>query len=156
MARLKKFRTINNLPFSKKYTASSGFRKNRKNNDSIKILLEEYEAFILVDYDNLTHEQASLKMNVSRPTFTRIYNQVRQKIAEAFVLGKDIIFEGGNIEFFQNHFKCNSCNTTFTNNDFDCKKMNLSEITCTNCNSNNITFINDCFIKGCKFCKRCK
>ncbi len=57
--------------------------------------IEEYEALRLCDYDMLNHHQASVIMDVSRPTLTRIYARARQKIAEALVLGKQIIIEGG-------------------------------------------------------------
>jgi len=36
-------------------------------------------------------------MNISRPTFTRIYDKARKTIAEAFVEGKIIVISGGDI-----------------------------------------------------------
>jgi uncharacterized protein len=50
----------------------------------------------LSDYEGLTQEQAAEKMNISRPTFTRIYEKARRTIAQAFVEGKAIFIEGGN------------------------------------------------------------
>jgi len=35
-------------------------------------------------------------MNISRPTFTRIYNRALKQIAKSFVEGREILIEGGN------------------------------------------------------------
>ena len=49
----------------------------RRELDSVTLLFEEYEAIKLADYENLTQEEAALKMNISRPTFTRLYDKAR-------------------------------------------------------------------------------
>ncbi|HOW39210.1 MAG TPA: DUF134 domain-containing protein [Bacteroidales bacterium] len=82
---------------------------------SIFLNLEEYEAIRLCDFEMLNHIQASLIMNVSRPTLTRIYSRARQKIAEALVLGKQIIIEGGKIYFDSDWYTCNTCGCNFNN-----------------------------------------
>lgn len=64
--------------------------------DPVILLMEEFEAFRLVDYLGHTHEEAAEEMGISRPTFTRVYEQARRTIATAFALGKAIIIEGGN------------------------------------------------------------
>ena len=51
---------------------------------------DEYEAFKLVAYERLLQEDASLRMEISRPTFTRIYNSAIIKIARAIIEGKAI------------------------------------------------------------------
>jgi len=76
---------------------------------------EEYEALRLCDYEMLNHNKASLNMDVSRPTLTRIYAHARQKIAEALVLGKQIIIEGGKIYFDSDWYTCFSCGCYFNN-----------------------------------------
>jgi predicted DNA-binding protein (UPF0251 family) len=35
--------------------------------ESVVMSMEEYEALRLADYENLTHEKAAEKMNISRP-----------------------------------------------------------------------------------------
>src|ERR1035437_5521405 len=82
----------------------SGFRpygnhKTDKKPEVIFLYLEEYEALRLCDYNMFNHHQAAETMDISRPTLTRIYARARQKIAEALVLGKQIIIEGGKIYF---------------------------------------------------------
>ena len=89
--------------------------RGRKSNEVI-LHLEEYEAIRLLDYQNLTQEQAAVHMDVSRPTLTRIYEEARNKVATAFVEGRDIIFKGGDIYFDENWYKCNSCQASF--NDY--------------------------------------
>ena len=62
--------------------------------DMISVLFDEYEALRLIDYENLSHEKAANLMNVSRPTFTRIYNSCLKKVARGLAEGKSIIIEG--------------------------------------------------------------
>ncbi|MBN2862025.1 MAG: DUF134 domain-containing protein [Bacteroidales bacterium] len=94
-----------------------GDKKNTAKGASVFFHLEEFEALRLCDYEKLNHNQASILMAVSRPTLTRIYSKARQKIAEAMVLGKQIIIEGGKIYFDSEWFVCNSCGCHFNNPD---------------------------------------
>ncbi len=86
---------------------SSGF------NGSITVLYEEYEALRLADYEGIAQQEAADRMEVSRPTFSRIYDLARQKIARALVEGLSIVIEGGNISFDEIWYKCKDCNTAF-------------------------------------------
>ena len=81
---------------------------------SVNLLIEEYEAMRLCDYDGLSHHQASLLMDVSRPTFTRIYAAALQKLATAFVEGRQIAIEGGKVYFDSDWHACNSCECYFS------------------------------------------
>lgn len=58
---------------------------------------DEFEAVRLKDHEGLGQSEAAKKMNVSQPTFQRIYGSARKKIAEALVEGKAIRVEGGNV-----------------------------------------------------------
>jgi len=71
--------------------------------------LDEYESLKLVNYDNLSQDEAAEMMEVSRPTLTRIYNKALQKITLAFVEGKTIYIKGGNIQFDKDWYKCKKC-----------------------------------------------
>jgi len=77
--------------------------------DAVTLKLEEYESFRLIDYDGLSQEQASVKMNISRPTFTRLYNRALKTIAKAFVEGKAIEIEGGNFILESEWYRCRKC-----------------------------------------------
>ncbi len=76
---------------------------------------EEYEALRLSDYDGLNHHQASEMMNVSRPTFTRVYASALKKIAKAFVEGRQITIEGGKVYFDSEWYFCHVCGCYFNN-----------------------------------------
>jgi predicted DNA-binding protein (UPF0251 family) len=79
----------------------------------IVLHFEEYEAIKLADYDKLTQLEASEKLQVSRPTFTRIYDSARKKVARAFVENKSISVEGGRVEFDTNWFSCLHCGAVY-------------------------------------------
>ncbi|HHT23509.1 MAG TPA: DUF134 domain-containing protein [Bacteroidales bacterium] len=51
---------------------------------------DEYEALKLAAYDRLLQDEGAEQMEISRPTFTRIYNSAIQKIARAIIEGKCI------------------------------------------------------------------
>ncbi len=70
---------------------------------------EEYETVKLVIYDDLSQDIAADRMEVSRPTLTRIYNSALKKIGQAFVEGKSIIIDGGDFEFDKDWYKCKRC-----------------------------------------------
>lgn len=109
--------------------------RGRKSNE-VYLLIEEYEAIRLLDYQNLTQEEAAVHMDISRPTLTRIYEEARNKVATAFVEGRDIIFRGGDIYFDKNWFKCNSCQASY--NCYAEEKCN-----CPVCNSDNVISLNE-------------
>lgn len=115
-----------------------GVKNNNGNAEAVFLHFEEYEALRLCDYELLNHHQASLIMEVSRPTLTRIYARARQKLAEAFVMGKQIIIEGGKIYFDNRWFVCNTCGCYFNNPD------KQEEVTgCPLCGSKSFSGIND-------------
>lgn len=80
---------------------------------SVTLLYEEYEALRLSDYEGVSQQDAADRMEVSRPTFSRIYDQARQKLSRALVEGLSLTIEGGNVSFNEAWFKCKSCNTAF-------------------------------------------
>jgi predicted DNA-binding protein (UPF0251 family) len=77
--------------------------------EPVILKLEEYESIKLVNYDRLPQDQAAIQMNVSRPTFTRIYNSALELIAKAFIEGKAIEIEGGNYELEKDWYRCRKC-----------------------------------------------
>lgn len=89
--------------------------------EPVMLHIEEYEALRLCDYDLYNHHAASIFMGVSRPTFTRIYSSARQKIARAFVEGRQIAIEGGKVYFDSDWYHCGSCHCFFNNPEKDQK-----------------------------------
>ncbi len=76
---------------------------------SVTLQLDEYETIRLLDYEGMTQEEAAKKINVSRPTLTRIYEKARKTISRALVEGKTIVIEGGNVQFEKQWFRCKKC-----------------------------------------------
>lgn len=84
----------------------------RRELEPVILLFEEFEAIRLVDYENLCQEEAAKKMEISRPTFTRLLDKARRKMAKTFVEGRAILIKGGS--YVTDHFwyKCHHCNET--------------------------------------------
>lgn len=91
----------------------------------VMLQYDEYESIRLLDYEGLLQEEAAEKMNVSRPTLTRIYESARKTIAQAFVEGKMIVIDGGNVDFGRRWYRCRKCNKLFDHID--------KHIPCENC-----------------------
>ena len=58
---------------------------------------DEAEALRLADLEGLYQEAAARRMGVSRPTFGRIVESARRKVADAILNGKALRIEGGDI-----------------------------------------------------------
>lgn len=67
--------------------------------DLMVLTIDELEAMRLADLEGLGHEEAARRMNVSRPTFGRIVEQARKKVAAALVQGRGIGIDGGVVQF---------------------------------------------------------
>ncbi len=80
----------------------------------IELLYEEYEAIKLADYDLLNHLEASKLMGVSRPTFARIYESARRKLARALVETREIRSVFGNAQLDGTWYQCGDCHARFT------------------------------------------
>jgi len=63
--------------------------------NGIYLTLDEFEAIRLADFEGLKQEEASKKMKISRPTFSRIITSAHNKIGDALVNIKAIKIEGG-------------------------------------------------------------
>ena len=63
--------------------------------EEIALQVDEYEALRLADREGLPQVEAAKKMDVSQPTFSRLLDSARGKVAEAIVSGKAIRVEGG-------------------------------------------------------------
>jgi len=95
--------------------------------EPVILKFEEFESIKLVNYDNMPQEKAAEQMNVSRPTFTRIYNSALKQIAKMFVEGKGLEIEGGNYEFDKDWYKCKKCHKLIEGleNHFKCENCTL-------------------------------
>ncbi len=78
--------------------------------EEVVLQLDELEAVRLADVESLYHEEAALRMKISRQTFDRILSKAHSTIAEAIIKGKAIKIEGGNVMTNQRTFRCSDCN----------------------------------------------
>ena len=108
--------------------------------------LDEFEAFRLAYSIGLSHAEAAEEMNISRPTFTRLIEQARKKIAELIVGGKVLTIEGGNIHFRNNIIRCIDCGHMFN------IKINLAFSECPECHSKRLVSLAGGFGHG-KCCR---
>mgnify|MGYP000535507128 CR=1 FL=1 len=92
MARPQKHRCICSVP------EVSGFLpKGRSPDGSTNLTYDEYEVIRLLDYVQMTQEECARRMDISRPTVTRIYNQARQKMADMLVNARELTIGGGDV-----------------------------------------------------------
>jgi predicted DNA-binding protein (UPF0251 family) len=126
----------------RKVVAPPGFRGykpygiNSSSKELVELLYEEYEAIKLADYDLMNHQEASELMGVSRPTFARIYESARRKIARALVETKEIKTVFGNAWMDKNWYDCKSCHARFT------IPRTLNEHKCPICSNEEIELLN--------------
>lgn len=134
MPRPKRIRKMTNPPHFK------GFRPIGlpEENNPVVLNYEEYEAIRLSDYEFHGQVKAAQIMEISRPTYARIYESARRKVAQAFVLGKAIVFEGGKVYFDSDWYRCKSCSCWFNHPEKETKVKN-----CALCGSSDIEQCND-------------
>lgn len=72
----------------------------------VRLSLEELESIRLKDLEGLEQEECAQQMRISRPTFHRVLESARKKLADALINGKAIQIEGGNFELAQRLFRC--------------------------------------------------
>lgn len=115
MARPKRIRKMTNPPHFK------GFRPIglSDGNNPVVLNYEEYEAIRLSDFELHGQVEAARIMEISRPTYARIYESARRKVAQAFVLGKPIVFEGGKVYFDSEWYSCKKCGCWFNHPEKD-------------------------------------
>jgi len=81
--------------------------------EEVVLELDELEALRLADLEGLYQEEAAERMKVSRPTFGRIIETARRKVAEALVAGKALRIEGGEVTMeilkVVRVFRCSDC-----------------------------------------------
>ena len=111
MPRRKRLRKVVAPPGFKGYKPYGNSKHKRQH---VELLYEEYEAIKLADYDLMNHLEASKLMGVSRPTFARIYESARRKLANALVETREIRSAFGNAKLDGTWYVCNDCHARFT------------------------------------------
>jgi uncharacterized protein len=82
--------------------------------EEVVLSMDEFEAIRLADLEGLYHEGAAERMGVSRPTFGRILEAARSKVARVLVEGLALRIEGAEIDLPEERiFKCVQCRHTW-------------------------------------------
>ncbi len=129
-------KTLRKIVAPPKFKGYRPFGINGDSNGVVELLYEEYEAIKLADYDLLNHDEAAKLMGVSRPTFARIYESARRKVAKALTEAKEIVTVYGNVELDGMWFVCHDCHAKFT------KPASVENTSCPICKSTSTELIN--------------
>lgn len=97
MARPRKCRRVCGMPRNNSF-APMGLGDR---NESVIMAVDEYETIRLIDLAGYTQEECAEQMGIARTTVQGIYNDARQKLADALVNGKTLFIEGGDIDLCQ-------------------------------------------------------
>ena len=109
MARPKRLRRLTFAPPASSFLPAG--EKNYPTQKEIVILtMDEFEALRLADLECHSQEEAANKMGISRPTFGRIVESGRSKVARALVEGWPMEISGGAFVFGRGrHLQCPRC-----------------------------------------------
>jgi predicted DNA-binding protein (UPF0251 family) len=77
--------------------------------ETITLGVDEVEAIRLADHERLDHQPASERMGISRPTFTRLLESARAKLAQCIIDGRELVIEGGDVDFEHSLMRCRDC-----------------------------------------------
>lgn len=82
--------------------------------EAVALGLDELEALRLADLEGLYQDAAAQRMGISRPTFGRLLECARHKVACALFCGKMLVFKGGPIVMWNvRTFECADCGKRF-------------------------------------------
>ena len=147
MARPTKWRRIDNVPSVLNFVPSDKTPVFDKNT----MKLEELEAIRLKDLEGLEQEECAGKMGVSRPTFQRILNSARGKIADSLINGKAITVEGGTFTRNICSVRCLDCNKVWPESFERMEVMDNGNYACPACGSTQVICEQE---HGGRFCHR--
>jgi predicted DNA-binding protein (UPF0251 family) len=106
MPRPRKWKKVCCLPESEIF---GPITKTSISNEVTMMKIEEYETIRLIDLEQLTQEECSEKMQVSRATVQKLYQDARGKIAESLVNGNLLKLEGGDYQLYTDRERGNGC-----------------------------------------------
>lgn len=106
MPRPRKWKKVCCLPESEIF---GPLTKSNIQNEVTIMKIEEYETIRLIDLEQLTQEECAEKMQVSRATVQKLYQDARAKIAESLVNGNLLRIEGGDYQLYSDSERGNCC-----------------------------------------------
>ena len=109
MARPKRLRRLAIAPPSHSFLPV-GEENHPAEKDIVVLSMDEFEALRLADLECHSQEAAAKKMGISRPTFGRIIESARSKVAKTLVYGYRLEISGGAFMFGHGkHLQCPRC-----------------------------------------------
>ena len=136
MSRTRKQKFIEGPPL---FTAFKPMGVSCRKDSYVSLSLDEFEAVRLADYQGLDHAEAAEQMGTSRSTFSRLVMRARHKMAAFMIDGRQLVIEGGNIDFRCNVIQCQDCGSEVK------VKIDSNVCECAECSSQNITKLADRF-----------
>ncbi|HAG11196.1 MAG TPA: hypothetical protein DCK76_07425 [Desulfotomaculum sp.] len=121
---------VDNLPCCQKFIA-----EGQPNPNPLVLGIEELEAIRLKDMCGFDQSECAGQMGLSRPTFQRLLQAARNKIALALVEGRTIMIRGGNYVEKRRSFECVKCRHTWDEGTFSENGKRGYEISCPKCGS---------------------
>ncbi len=122
-------RRINRPPFCRRFRPQGIPRRGLL---QMELAIDEFEAIRLTDYLNYSHLEGARAMNISRPTFTRLVERARSKVAAALVEGRELTIGGGNVDFEETLHHCRDCGEIMR------RPFGRTLIHCPDCGSANV------------------
>jgi predicted DNA-binding protein (UPF0251 family) len=104
---------------------------------SVRMTVDEIEAIRLADHEGLDHLPAAERMGISRPTFTRLLDAARAKLAHCVIEGNELIIEGGDVDFEHSLQRCRDCGDEVLG-DAEQAGESPAEEPCQVCGSDNV------------------
>ncbi|MDC7241203.1 MAG: DUF134 domain-containing protein [Spirochaetales bacterium] len=144
MGRNEKTRSVHSPPRFFRFSAEDS---PTEKGSPIDLNLDEYEALRLSDKLGMNHEEASGIMNISRPTFTRLLNRARKKIADFLTDGGSLEIMGGHVLFASNVYCCKNCHRPF-------KWENKDQALCPRCGGGDVIKAQPSCAHDCRCCEQ--
>lgn len=76
-------------------------------NKITEMTVDEYETIRLIDLEDLTQEECSVRMEVSRTTTQAIYSSARKKLADCLINNNLLKIQGGDYKICEHAERCN-------------------------------------------------
>ncbi len=121
---------IDEVPVCQKFIPDNAGRQ-----PAVVLQLEELEAIRLKDGKGWEQADCAVEMGLSRPTFQRILQSARSKIAAALVEGRAIVIKGGNYVMKNRVFECMDCGHVWEVEPCAAGGKHGYEIACPQCGS---------------------
>lgn len=106
--------------------------------DAVTLTVDEFEAIRLADCLGLDQQEAAERMSISRPTFSRLVESARGKLARGIVEGMEIRIGGGDVHFNRSLRRCRDCGDERQEKAEEALREAIAEEYCRICGSSKV------------------